>query len=299
MSGLSHLGILRSRWSEFPPHFAKLASKQAPEASGRFIPASLPGSYRDLVAQLAGSTHTETGEHREARTLYDAHVLKSVNPPSIPGILAAHSPNHSDGKPRRKAGVALIVSPWSPESHEPTVTFISRSAHGPHAGQIGLPGGMMEEPDSSLLETALREVEEEIGIGAAQLNLLGAMAPRVVSSGSFVQPYLFALEAPWDVNMVKQPGEIESISRVPIAHLRATYDPYGICYEPMSGYSLVSPTFRPTIMTSDLPSSPLTIWGFTGRVIEDFLVALGVIPSLQHHCVMKQSVAKAPSTSRE
>ena len=46
-----------------------------------------------------------------------------------------------------------------------------------HAGEIAFPGGKKEEEDKNLIETAIREMEEEIGVSVPTENILGALSP--------------------------------------------------------------------------------------------------------------------------
>jgi 8-oxo-dGTP pyrophosphatase MutT (NUDIX family) len=54
-----------------------------------------------------------------------------------------------------------------------------------HAGEISFPGGRQDEPDEDLRRTALREAEEEIGLGPDHVELVGALPPV----GTFVTSY--------------------------------------------------------------------------------------------------------------
>src|SRR5687767_738383 len=45
-----------------------------------------------------------------------------------------------------------------------------------HSGQIAFPGGKMEKEDPGPAETALREMEEEIGVPAHRVQILGALS---------------------------------------------------------------------------------------------------------------------------
>jgi len=78
------------------------------------------------------------------------------------------------GPPPRQAAVLVPVI----QRAEPTVLLTQRTAHlRKHAGQIAFPGGKMDENDESPTATALRETEEEIGLPAAQLEVIGSL-PR-------------------------------------------------------------------------------------------------------------------------
>ncbi|CNJ95469.1 nudix hydrolase YeaB [Yersinia mollaretii] len=72
---------------------------------------------------------------------------------------------------------------------EPTLLLTRRSNHlRKHAGQVAFPGGKADPEDSSLIETALREAEEEVAIPASAVHVLGQLAPLDSSSGYQVTP---------------------------------------------------------------------------------------------------------------
>src|SRR5258708_19953746 len=66
-----------------------------------------------------------------------------------------------------------------------------------HAGQIGLPGGMIESNESPA-EAALRELHEELGVPSHEVELLGPLSPLYVYvSDNYVVPCVpFAARAP-------------------------------------------------------------------------------------------------------
>jgi 8-oxo-dGTP pyrophosphatase MutT (NUDIX family) len=71
------------------------------------------------------------------------------------------------------------------------LVFIRRSPHGPHGGQIAFPGGRREPQDASLLETALREAEEEVGLEATQVEVLTQLPTiETVATGFRVAAFL-------------------------------------------------------------------------------------------------------------
>ena len=72
------------------------------------------------------------------------------------------------------------------------IVFIRRSEYvGIHSGQIAFPGGRYEESDEDLQTTALREVEEEIGVKAGAVEILGHLTDLYVPPSNFmVRAYL-------------------------------------------------------------------------------------------------------------
>jgi len=67
------------------------------------------------------------------------------------------------------------------------IVFIRRSEYvGIHSGQIAFPGGRYEETDIDFRFTALREVEEEIGIKADSIEILGQLSDLYVPRSNFL-----------------------------------------------------------------------------------------------------------------
>jgi 8-oxo-dGTP pyrophosphatase MutT (NUDIX family) len=78
-------------------------------------------------------------------------------------------------EPRRIA--AVLVPVFRDEDGRLRIVLIVRSDRGLHGGQLALPGGKADDSDDSLLATALREAEEEVGLRAHQVEVLAALDP--------------------------------------------------------------------------------------------------------------------------
>jgi len=75
----------------------------------------------------------------------------------------------------RKAAVLLGLFD---QEGEPTILFIRRSSTlRAHSGEIALPGGGVDQTDSSPIMAALREAQEEIGLDPARVEVLGVLQP--------------------------------------------------------------------------------------------------------------------------
>jgi len=75
----------------------------------------------------------------------------------------------------RNAAVLIVLSE---EKGEVKTVLIERVPDaGPHSGQIAFPGGRREETDLDLIETALREAHEEVGISISRDNIIGSLTP--------------------------------------------------------------------------------------------------------------------------
>lgn len=85
-----------------------------------------------------------------------------------------------------------------------------------HAGQIAFPGGKAEK-NETIAETALRETEEEIGIPASDIQLIGRLPSFNAISEFRVTPFV-GLVAP-RAKIVPDPREVESVFEVPLGFL--------------------------------------------------------------------------------
>ncbi len=86
-----------------------------------------------------------------------------------------------------------------------------------HAGQISFPGGRVEEYDASPVATALRETEEEIGLGAGLIEVVGALPEYTTVTGYRVTPVVGLIEQPFALTL--DSFEVSEAFEVPLAFL--------------------------------------------------------------------------------
>lgn len=93
----------------------------------------------------------------------------------------------------RKAAVLILIYPGLSGSRIP---FIKRQVYvGAHSGQVSLPGGKWEETDIDLETTALRETEEELGVEANRINIMGELTQLYIPpSNILVKPFVAFIE---------------------------------------------------------------------------------------------------------
>ncbi|HEV3005025.1 MAG TPA: CoA pyrophosphatase [Pirellulales bacterium] len=122
------------------------------------------------------------------------------------------------GPPRgraKTAAVLVLVYPHEGQWHLPLT--VRRSDMATHAGQISLPGGMIETGETAP-HAALRELDEELGVPAAGLELLGQLTPLFVFVTEFlVVPWVAAARTRPD--WMPNDDEVAELLEVPFSLL--------------------------------------------------------------------------------
>jgi 8-oxo-dGTP pyrophosphatase MutT (NUDIX family) len=145
------------------------------------------------------------------------------------------------------------------EGDEPAVIFTRRNADlSRHAGEISFPGGMHDAGDDDLLDTALRETEEELGLPPGSVDVLGALEPiSTYTTGFWVTAFVGALEA--SPRLTPNPQEIAEVIQAPVRVLDEV--------EAEVEWSREGRTWRGFVYEVD----GHVIWGATGRMLHEFL----------------------------
>jgi 8-oxo-dGTP pyrophosphatase MutT (NUDIX family) len=101
----------------------------------------------------------------------------------------------------RRTPAAVLVGVVD-RSCGPAVLLTQRTEHlRDHAGQISFPGGRIERCDESPAAAALREAEEEIGLDAAKVEVLGELAPYDTVTGFRIHPVVGWVEPPFALRL--------------------------------------------------------------------------------------------------
>ncbi len=83
-----------------------------------------------------------------------------------------------------------------------------------HSGQVAFPGGRREDNDHSLVHTALRETEEEIGVGVSQIQVIGSLAAYLTVSDYAVTPVVAIMK--WPQPLKLQTDEVARTLSLPV-----------------------------------------------------------------------------------
>ncbi len=115
----------------------------------------------------------------------------------------------------REAGVLALLHPLDGRAH--VVLTVRRLHLADHAGQVSFPGGRRES-DESLLQTALREAQEEVDVRPDDVKVLGELTPLYIPPTNYcVYPYVGYVHAAADLR--PHDLEVERIVHVPVAAL--------------------------------------------------------------------------------
>lgn len=129
-----------------------------------------------------------------------------------------------------------------------------------HRGQISFPGGVHQAGDESLMDTALRESWEEIGLNPKDVEILGELDSMCTFTTNYVvSPFVAAIPYPYQFKA--SPEEVEEIIEVPLAALldRSNFREE---LQPLQG-ELVPQYFY--------QYGDRVIWGATARILKQFL----------------------------
>lgn len=125
-----------------------------------------------------------------------------------------------------------------------------------HKGQISFPGGAFQPGDRDLVETALRETEEEIGVKPQDINILGELDPVLTRSNFLITP--FVAHIPYPYPFVLSSEEVAEIIEVPLNHL----------FEGKNYWREIEPSGR---IIHFFKYEDKIIWGATALILKQFL----------------------------
>lgn len=131
-----------------------------------------------------------------------------------------------------------------------------------HKGQIAFPGGAQDPEDQDVIETALRETEEEVGIPRSEIEIIGTMPRLWTRTGFLVTPVLGLLKSPIEDRPIEiSPAEIDEVFWTPMKQVQ---DPgtYREDFLEVAGTQYSIHSFQ-------LGSH--RVWGVTGSIIKNIL----------------------------
>ncbi len=176
-------------------------------------------------------------------------VLDPPNPENIP-------------KGDRSISSVLIPIGWNKETNREEILLTKRTQWVEnHKGQISFPGGFWEPHDRNLLDTALRESEEEIGTKAADIEVLGTLEPVLTRGNILIHPWVAKLEFPYDFKV--SAAEVAQLLFLPLEVLLT------------EGLKTVEVNVGEyTVASIGIHVDGELVWGATARLLEQLILKL-------------------------
>ena len=133
----------------------------------------------------------------------DLKLLRSLLSSKIDPVLEHYGTNNL-------ASILVVIY-----GEEPIIVMTEKPKHLKfHAGEISFPGGKFDPNDSDLLETALRETREEIGLRISKNQVIGQLAPVVtLNSGFMILPFVSIVDK---ITSLSANSEVENILHIPL-----------------------------------------------------------------------------------
>lgn len=153
---------------------------------------------------------------------------------------------------------AVLVPVFRDAGDELRVVLVVRSDFGVHGGQLGLPGGKPEPGDTTLLDTALRETHEEVGLPPADVEVLAELGSiDSTRTGFRVHPFLGRVPA--DARWQLHPREVVGVVTPAIATIA---DPAARARLPFT-----SSAFPEGLLVDGITVEGHVLWGLTLRLL--------------------------------
>ena len=130
---------------------------------------------------------------------------------------------------------------------------------GVHSNQIGFPGGKVERIDKNLMETALRETHEEVGVPPSEVEVIKELSEVYIPPSNFlVKPYIGLYPSPRP--FVKEDFEVESLVEV---YLKDFLDDSNHINE------VLTTSYAKNIDVPAFKLNGYTVWGATAMVLSE------------------------------
>lgn len=140
-----------------------------------------------------------------------------------------------------------------------TVLLTQRAGHlKKHPGQISFPGGRIEPHDADVVQAALRESEEEIGLPRRHVSVVGLLPDHLIVTGFRVTPVVGFVAPGFELKL--DPTEVDDAFEVPLAAL----------FDPRNHVRRVRRFEDQEIELTDLPFEGRNIWGATAGMLLTF-----------------------------
>jgi 8-oxo-dGTP pyrophosphatase MutT (NUDIX family) len=159
----------------------------------------------------------------------------------------------------------VLVPVYRDEAGRLRLVLIVRTDRGLHGGQLALPGGKVDADDETLMATALREAEEEIGLAPSDVQVLAELdSVRSGPTDYQVHPFLARIpaSATWRMNA-------DEVADVLTPAVEELWDP-----QIRRELLFTSARFPDGLLVDGIPIGDRVLWGMTLRLLDDVVPRL-------------------------
>ena len=161
-----------------------------------------------------------------------------------------------------KVACVLNLLYWQEDAWHTLLIQRTQNPKDRHSGQVSFPGGRFEENDGELVNVALREAHEEIGVWPGHVEVLGRLTELYIPVSNFVvHPFVGILNGP--AVFRPQPGEVEMIL-TPAVHV----------FTRPENQKVTDLNLSSGMTLKDVPYFDLEgrmVWGATAMILSEFL----------------------------
>lgn len=185
-----------------------------------------------------------------------SHQIESVKS-KIKAALLSHNKHRIEDDRTLPAGV--IIPLFEKEGSIHVLLTLRTETVATHKGQISFPGGAWEPGDSSILQTALRETHEEVGIEPGDFEIIGELDDVIAVSDHLVTPFVGFFPYPYDFKVSEI--EIAELVQIPLDFFLNDANRRSGLREHRGN--------RVTVHYYDYGGH--TVWGLTAHILKGFL----------------------------
>ncbi len=135
----------------------------------------------------------------------------------------------------------------------------------PWRNQMAFPGGHMDEQDGSTRETALRELEEEMGISAEDVRVMGSLGHFQTINNKDIEAFTGVWNTKGEITF--DPTEISRVLSIPFDYLTQVHREKGYAGR------------LPNIIELTYPYEDVVIWGVTAKILHHLIEVVSLTPN--------------------
>lgn len=169
-------------------------------------------------------------------------------------------PQQGQFLPNKDSKLAAVLVPVVVRPTGLNILFTKRAMHlRHHPGQVSFPGGKFDESDNNLLETALRETHEEIGLLRKHITPLGWLPSLHTISNFTVHPLVSLIKEP--NKLIINKDEVDSVFEAPMAYFMSR-----------ENHHIIRPSWHKELhRVHFMPYQEQLIWGATANILDKFI----------------------------